>query len=618
MLYLIDNIHVDKDGNDLIPSFSRLRQTYKNIIYASLGEYDQMTISDKGMDEYLDDALGLGVMAAGGVMIAYGGGQGLDVIDKGYKIIAEDQAEGILMREAFQNAIIANHRHDWNESLDYLDSVLSNENISAFAELKQLALQQKGLVLIKLERPAEALFAFNDAITIIEQRRGNVSTEAQKLGYFGDKNLPYQQSIKLLISQGDDAAAFAMAERARSRTLVDMLADTQARRGQLPESLTTIEPSLLAANDATKSRSTNALSTEETLTLRSRALRRASPKERKEAEAKTLTSVQSYSATDLQALLKPSELLVEYVQLESQWYAFKVTSERVVAIELNLSGLENRIEAYRHQLQEPTNTTYYKEAKALYRDLIVPLKLDTAQVLTIVPSGALNYLPFSTLHDGQQYLIQRQAIKLLPSVTSKAFLQSKKTAPRLLAMGNPTGDLPGAEAEVAVLQRMLKGTTTVKREQASESFLKQKGGRFNMLHIASHGEFNPADPSASRLLLAPDAKNDGDLTMAEIYGLELNVNLVVLSACETGLNEIKNGEEIFGLTRGFLYAGSSNVVASLWKVDDRATKTLMEIFYQGLVHKPYAESLRDAQLSLQQGEFAHPFYWAAFQITGEG
>lgn len=639
MLDIIDSVHVDSDGNDMIPSFSRMRATLKNTIYFTAGNYEKLEISEKGFDEYLDDAKGVGLMSAGAglaVMSAITGSgnpnAAFDLIEMGWDIVQRDQASGILMREAFQNARISIHNKNWQEALNYLNNILSHEKIIDFAELKQLTLQQKGLVLVQLKRASDALVAFESSIALIEQNRGNVSTEAQKLGYFGDKNLPYEESIKILLARGDAASSFAMAERSRARVLVDMLADSQNRRGQLPESLADIE-SQVVANDVVSNDIVNAESTstklennhlvsksvlQQPVALQTRALRRAKASERREIEAKTLTSVQAYSAKDLQQLLTPEELVIEYVKLDNQWVAFKVSTEFVEAVELNVEDLTTRIEHYRRALQNPRSNAYRREAQALYQDLVAPLQLTGTQALTIIPSGVLNYLPFSTLHDGEQYFIQQRVLKLLPSVTSTAFLHSKKLTPRLLAMGNPTGDLPGAEAEVIELGRAIRGSTIVKREQATETLLKEKGGEFNMLHIASHGEFSPSDPGASRLLLTADTFNDGDLTMSEIYGLELDANLVVLSACNTGLSEIKNGEEIFGLIRGFLYAGSSNIVASLWKVDDVATKTLMSNFYRSLHTKGYAESLRDAQVSLQKGKFSHPFYWAAFQLTGKG
>lgn len=103
--------------------------------------------------------------------------------------------------------------------------------------------------------------------------------------------------------------------------------------------------------------------------------------------------------------------------------------------------------------------------------------------------------------------------------------------------------------------------------------------------------------------------------MDKLYSLNLEVDLVTLSACETGLSKIANGDDLVGLTRGFLYAGSSSIVASLWKVDDRATAELMTRFYKELLKNDKVEALREAQLETKK-KYPHPYYWASFQLTG--
>jgi len=154
------------------------------------------------------------------------------------------------------------------------------------------------------------------------------------------------------------------------------------------------------------------------------------------------------------------------------------------------------------------------------------------------------------------------------------------------------------------------------REQATETAVKEYGGNFRYLHFATHGEFDEEEPLASRLILGPDDSNDGSLTVGEIYDLELDADLVTLSACETGIGQIANGDDVVGLTRGFLYAGSRAVVASLWPVSDQATERLMREFYAGLDRSNARDSLRRAQIGLQQEGLPHPYYWAAFQLTG--
>lgn len=169
-----------------------------------------------------------------------------------------------------------------------------------------------------------------------------------------------------------------------------------------------------------------------------------------------------------------------------------------------------------------------------------------------------------------------------------------------------------------MIANMVPQSELLTRSKASETAFKNKAGNFSYLHIASHGQFNADNALQSRLLLASDAANDGSLTVGEIYGLHLSADLVTLSACETGLGKTFSGDDVIGLTRSFLYAGSSNIIASLWQVDDDATSELMKSLYAKLkANVPKKEALRQAQQELQN-RFPDPLFWAAFYLTGEG
>jgi len=142
----------------------------------------------------------------------------------------------------------------------------------------------------------------------------------------------------------------------------------------------------------------------------------------------------------------------------------------------------------------------------------------------------------------------------------------------------------------------------------------------NIIHFATHGLFEPEYPLLSGLLLTPESnKDDGILRLFEIYNLNLtSTELVVLSACETGLAKIKQNDDVIGLVRGFFFAGSSNVIASLWKVNDTATSKLMINFYSNVKNgQSNAESIRNAQLSLLNcKDSQHPYFWSAFNLYG--
>lgn len=160
-------------------------------------------------------------------------------------------------------------------------------------------------------------------------------------------------------------------------------------------------------------------------------------------------------------------------------------------------------------------------------------------------------------------------------------------------------------------------------EDAREASVKtDKLGEYRILHFATHGLVNEKNPQLSGLILSPEdstSKEDGILHLGEIYNLNLNADLVVLSACETGLGQVAKGEGIIGLTRGFLYAGASNVLVSLWQVSDVTTADLMVDFYDkmlGGMSKP--EALRAAKLQMirRHPEYAKPYYWAPFILVG--
>jgi len=243
--------------------------------------------------------------------------------------------------------------------------------------------------------------------------------------------------------------------------------------------------------------------------------------------------------------------------------------------------------------------------------------------LTIVPHGVLHYVPFNALFSNDAYLIDRYNIRVLPSASVIQFLVDRKSEQlgNLLVLGNPDlgdpkYDLPGAEEEAKTIAGNLSGTKLLTRNLATETAVISIGGQFRSVHFACHGTFNADEPLTSGLLLAGDNRNDGRLTVEELYDINLPADLITLSACETALGKVSNGDDVVGFTRGFLYAGANSIVSSLWQVDDIATSKLMMRFYSNLKSMDKRSSLRAAQLYVKSTYNAHPFYWAAFQITG--
>lgn len=202
-------------------------------------------------------------------------------------------------------------------------------------------------------------------------------------------------------------------------------------------------------------------------------------------------------------------------------------------------------------------------------------------------------------------------------MNQKAIRAGTRASATALAIGNPDVgpglNLRWAEREARLVGQRLPSTTVLVRREATEA--KALLGSAGRIHIAAHGELNGEDPLSSALLLASEAGEDGRLEVRELFGLELNARLVVLSACETGLGKLSRGDELVGLQRAFLYAGTPAVVTTLWKVDDRASFELVRVFYEHLEAAGPVAALRQAQLAAMQAS-PHPFFWAAFGLTG--
>ena len=162
------------------------------------------------------------------------------------------------------------------------------------------------------------------------------------------------------------------------------------------------------------------------------------------------------------------------------------------------------------------------------------------------------------------------------------------------------------------------------RGSATEEKVKEEGilEKYQYVHFATHGIVNERKPDFSGIVLTQDEdpNENGFLQAAEIFNLSMNAELVVLSACQTGLGKMVRGEGIVGLTRAFMYAGTPSVLVSLWSVSDISTSKLMEKFYENLIKKKFdkTRALQQAQIfMIKEKKFSHPFYWAPFVLIGD-
>lgn len=263
-------------------------------------------------------------------------------------------------------------------------------------------------------------------------------------------------------------------------------------------------------------------------------------------------------------------------------------------------------------------------AQELYRILIKPLLPHIkSDLVYIVPDRMLPVIPFQALHDGTRYLAEDKTIVYVPSASVLKYCVEKRRpfGGRVLAMGNPNLRDPRyrlvhAEEEARSLLEIYPEATVLVGDDANERAVDLLGADVDVLHFACHGAVNDDDPQLTCLRLSPDRENDGFLHVAEIFNKNINASLVTLSACESGLGKVTQGSEVLGLPRAWMYAGAPSVVASLWKVDDRATARLMVNFYRNLRTMNKAEALRAAQLAMLREGYG-PLHWAAFCLYGD-
>ncbi len=511
---------------------------------------------------------------------------------------------------------------NYKRSLALFKELESYASITRMPVLYWMYWYEYGNLLLTLSDVDNAIGKLKKAVEVIERQRSTLKTEIGKIGFIGDKQKVYSLLISLLLKQHQYGDAFVFAERAKSRALVDLLAEKKQIRGgpikDVKKAQRIIADITLAEAKFARLRKPEEGSAERALILKKKQeLKKFSP------ELASLVSVDAPDLGTIQSLLPEKEVLIEYYANNNDLYAFVVTRNHVQGVRLNGEKLHKAVAIFRRSLQHRRHS-FKRFSKALYARLIEPLMSKGTfkyKNLTIVPHGPLHYLPFNVLTTGKKYLLDEYNIRILPSASVLAYL-GKKVNPKdgIMVIGNPdlhdkSLDLPGAEKEAKAIARLENRSTLLLRNKATEMVVKKQMGKFEKIHIASHGVFNPDSPLASGLLLTRDAGSDGILTVNEVFDLRLNANLVTLSACETALGNISSGDDIVGLTRAFLYAGARSIVSSLWKVDDKATSLLMKSYYELQKNNDKRTALRKAQLKVRR-KFSHPFYWAAFELTG--
>ena len=507
------------------------------------------------------------------------------------------------------------------EAKNGYEKLLSQKMSANYERLHWTSLADLASIYRKEGRLKESINSLEQAIDIIENQRKSIFSEGSKIGFVGDKQAVYHDLIRALYEDKQYEKAFEYVERSKSRALVDLLASKKdfAYSGGNEKEIRT----LLAAQDSAETKIAMQAASIDSAKTRSVQVRVREDLRNKAPELASLVTVTYQPVSELLSQISTEEAIIEYYYRDKDMYAFILSGGKLQTVKLDGSGLMDDVLAFRKLIETPSSPEFMDASRKLYKRLFQPIESVLGKrSLIIVPHGVLHYLPMNALHDGRSYLIDRYSISMMPSASTLKYLSKRNVGKNggILIFGNP--DLGDAKLDLAYAEQEARDVAGIRpnskvfvRKEATETALRKYSNDYSYLHFATHGQFNPEYPLQSALLLAPDSQYNGMLSVNKIYSLNLAADLVTLSACETGLSKIANGDDLVGLTRGFLYAGSSSIVASLWKVDDLATSQLMTRFYKEMDKTDKREALRTAQLETKK-KYPHPYYWASFQLTG--
>ncbi len=477
---------------------------------------------------------------------------------------------------------------------------------------------------------------FKKAVELIETLRSPLPAEEFRMAFLADKLFPYQELAKICLRKNRIAEAFGYVQSSRSRSLAENLGfepkveftdkislKIQRELEDLREELNWFYSRLNRAKES----ETESLQTE--IQIREREIAKVYRKLNGRSD-NSLQNNNFFNFEKLQKQLGKDKLLLEFVGFDGEISAFVVTDSQIkfvanIAVESEiavlLEGLQFQFGALRYGAKNLESFAVELKKRAdiylqkLYDKLLKPFENDLGKrSLIVVPFRSLHYVPFQALYNGKGYVVEYRGVSFAPSAAVLQFCLGKpnRKPENALLIGFADEKIPLVNSEIKIVGKIFKDNVSLTNHDANFANFKENAANFDILHIACHGQFRQDNPMFSSLQLA-----DGLITVRDACAMKLKAEIVTLSACETGLNSIFAGDELLGLSRGFLSAGASSMLLSLWTVNDEATGELMQIFYTELKKgKSSSESLRKAQCEFIKREL-HPYFWSPFILIGK-
>ena len=521
--------------------------------------------------------------------------------------------------------------HQPEKALEYYQRTFDLSKKHGIKEVEWRAAAGMGAVLREKQQTTESLSWLSKAVEVVESMRASLKIDELRNSFQNNKLDLYRDIITLLIGMNRTEDAFNYLERSRSRSFIDLLGnqkmsfkneadqETWAQINRLGSTLDSLRSELGSYEHPP------AAIQERYQQLKAQYEEAILEVKQQNPSLSSFISVDPLNLKGVQKLLAPKVGMVSYFLTHDHVYLWLITQQRTIFKQVRVGDEEllSLITRYRQLVQhlEPVD----KELQKLYDWLIKPIKSEISKVdvLAIIPDGPLHFLSFAALKHGPTYLIDDIPLFYAPSASVFQFTFAKRQAKKndkVLAIGNPdlgnyNYNLPLAELEAQSIKWNYPQMDILTGAKATKEWVMDNISKYGIIHLAAHGEFDEFNPLLSSLWLSSPNPENRRLTVKEVFSLELNADLVTLSACQTGLGKLEAGE-LIGLNRAFIYAGTHALVSALWRVDDLSTSVLMKHFYRNYVTLNKAKSLRQAQLIVKK-DFPHPSYWAGFSLIGD-
>jgi len=499
----------------------------------------------------------------------------------------------------------------------------------------------KGRAEALLGNGSDAIRSYQRAVLHLEGYRGGVPPDEYMSAFLAGRAALYGEFVELLVKNGRPDFAFEIAEGAKCRALVDLLAGRKnslprevgantapTRLRHLREKLTASYRRLFKHSADADSRSLHAVrdARAQAVKLEGKLTRILREDRLARNEDDGPGGSMEVDIATIRENLDEDTILVEYFLSDHHLTAFVVSKEKTEIVrhrvnEYDLEPLIRRFQFHIARVQGPhlaPDELLLRATRAnlerLSGILIEPIasELDCRR-LVIVPHGILHRVPFHALPWGDGWVSDRFEVLYAPSAALYVLCgraePSAEGPPCVLAL--PDEYAPRIDDEAREVAKALSTDHLYIGEQATLGRLEEEVREARIVHIAAHGMFRHAQPMLSAIRLA-----DRWMNLYDVYGLDVRGELVVLSACESGTAEVTDGDEILGLTRGFLYAGAPALLTSQWPVNDAVTTEFMSCFYKHLGEFGDVAAAHQRAMAEIRESHPHPYFWAPFFLMG--